>query len=466
MSVGEAAAENQTLVDLVRGACSHRFGVGTPSQGSPEWGRLDGSGLRRAAQEVSRSIASLEQERRHILQLIDERGAFAAEGSRDAADWAASRLGMSRQAAVGQLDLARQLDDLPVLAEKAARGELSSDQAGPAAQLAGAARQHGDADADRTWATNAPGMGVDALRRRAGKARRPGAADHADARRVRVFESWRAGQELRFRGSVPIDSGAVLLKAIERSMPERDPANPATLGQRQADGLLALASVTVADDADPDRATVIAIVELAAICDDDPQATAELETGEPLATDTARRLVCDSRLSVLVQDKAGRAVGLGTTARTVTPALRRALVVRDGHCRFGDCTSRRFLHGHHITHWPAPTVMSNLAMVCYSHHHALHEGGWHLVGDPAGELIAVHHDGRRSPPNLPQCLDTADLDTTVTPPPGAPPTSPPSPGRPPDPAAPPPAPHDLDQAAPEREAADEVGLRSRAGPAR
>ena len=115
--------------------------------------------------------------------------------------------------------------------------------------------------------------------------------------------------------------------------------------------------------------------------------------------------MCDSRLSVLVQDRDGRAVGIGTTARTVTPALRRALVARDGHCRFGDCTSRRFLHGHHITHWPAPTEMGNLALVCYSHHHSLHEGGWHLTGDPTGALTAVHTDGRRSPPNLPQALE-------------------------------------------------------------
>jgi hypothetical protein len=220
---------------------------------------------------------------------------------------------------------------------------------------------------------------------------------------------------------VPIDDGAKLLKGIERAMPERDPGAPATLGQRQADGLIALASATIIDDADPDRATIVAIVELAAICDNDPQATAELETGEPLATDTARRLVCDSRLSVLVQDADGRAVGIGTTARTVTPALRRALTVRDGHCRFGDCTSRRFLHGHHIQHWPAPTVMSNLALVCYSHHHALHEGGWHLTGDPAGPLTAVHPDGRRSPPNLPQSLGAAEPMATAA--------SPPSPGR-------------------------------------
>jgi hypothetical protein len=222
---------------------------------------------------------------------------------------------------------------------------------------------------------------------------------------VRTFEAWTAGQELRFKGSVPVDDGARLLKAIERAMPERDKANPQTVGQRQADGLVALASVRVADDADPDRATVVAVVELAAICDDDPRATAELETGEPLATETARRLVCDSRLSVLVQDPSGRAVGVGTTARVVGPALRRALMARDGHCRFGDCTARRFLHAHHITHWPAPTEMSNLAMVCYAHHHTLHEGAWHLTGDPYSALTAHHPDGRRSPTNLPQTLE-------------------------------------------------------------
>jgi hypothetical protein len=198
------------------------------------------------------------------------------------------------------------------------------------------------------------------------------------------------------------------LKAIERSMPARDPRSAATLGQRHADGLLALASTVVADDADPDRATVVVIAELAAVCDDDPAATAELETGEPLATDTARRLVCDSRLSVLVQDRDGRAVGIGSTARTVPPALRRALMVRDRRCRFGDCTARRFLHAHHIEHWPAPTQMGNLAMVCYQHHHALHEGGWTLTGDPFGELVAVHPDGRTSPPSWPQ-LDTHTL---------------------------------------------------------
>jgi hypothetical protein len=303
------------LVTAVRGACSARFGL----DDTLEWGRLDGAGLRVAAEELQHTIGALQHQQRRVLGLIDERRAYAVTGSLDAADWAAGRLGMSRRAAAEGIDVARKLEAFPELSEKAESGELSPEQTAPALQLAETAAANGSDSADATWATTAPHMGVAALRRRAAKARRPGAADHAAARAVRTFESWTVGQELRFRGSVPVDDGARLTKAIERSMPERDPADPATLGQRQADGLLALASATISDDADPDRATIVTVVELASICDDDPEATAELESGQPLATETARRLVCDSRLSVLVQDAEGRAVGIGTTARTVTP---------------------------------------------------------------------------------------------------------------------------------------------------
>jgi hypothetical protein len=404
MSVGEAIGADRSseagsaafVADLL-GVCAGRFGL----DGDLEWGRLDGRGLRTAAQELGRAIGVLQHQQRRVLCLIDERKAYTADGSRDAADWAAGRLGVSRRAAADEMEVGRRLGALPALAAAAAAGELSSEQAKPVVAVAEPAT-------DAAWADAAPSMGVGSLRRRAAKARRPAAADHAAARAARIFESWTAGQELRFKGSVPVDDGARLLKAIERSMPARDPRSAATLGQRHADGLLALASTVVADDADPDRATVVVIAELAAVCDDDPAASAELETGEPLATDTARRLVCDSRLSVLVQDRDGRAVGISSTARTVPPALRRALIVRDGRCRFGDCTARRFLHAHHIDHWPAPTEMGNLALVCYQHHHALHEGGWTLTGDPSAQLTAVHPDGRRSPPNWPQ-LDTHTL---------------------------------------------------------
>jgi hypothetical protein len=374
-------------VTPVRAVVGDLLGVGPDL----EWGRLDAEGLRGAVRSVRTAISALEHQERLLLAQIAERRAFTVDGSRDVADWSAANLGISRRKANDQVRLAGQLADMPRLAHSAAEGRLSSEQAKPAAELARAA------GTDAGWAAQAPHLPVGTLDRAATKQRRPTVADRRAAQSTRHFRAWEDGLELRFRGSVPSDDGARLLAAIERAMPPRDPRTEGSVtpDQRRADGLVALARATLGADTDVDRATVVAVVELAAVCDDDPTATAELETGQPLATETARRLLCDGRLQVVVQDRDGVAVGVGTTARVVTPAMRRALMRRDGRCRFGDCTSTRFLEAHHIVAWPSPTTMGNLAMICWHHHHAIHEGGWTLSGAPNGRLEAVHATGAR-----------------------------------------------------------------------
>ena len=371
-----------------------RASAGSIAPGGPvdtvvDWDRLDAAQLRTAAKELQRGIAALEHQQRRVLRLVDQRRAFAVDGSRDAADWSANNLGISRRKANDQLGLGASLEGMPGLERAAAIGELSAEQARPAAQLAEAA------GTDHGWAAQAPSLPVGVLARHAARRERPSAADHRAARSARHFRTWTDGHELRFRGSLPSDDGARLLAAVERAMPARDPHAPvsSTPDQRRADGLVALAGATLAGDADPDRATVAVVVELAAICDDDPAATAELEAGQPLATDAARRLLCDGRVNVIVQDPTGVAVGVGTTQRVVTPAMRRALMRRDGQCRFGGCTASGFLHAHHIDHWPAPTTLGNLVLLCWNHHHAVHEGGWTLSGDPNHALHATSPTG-------------------------------------------------------------------------
>jgi len=371
-----------------------------------EWGRLDADGLRDAATGLQRVLSAVEHQQRRVLTLIDERRAFNADGSRDAADWAANRLGVSRATANGRLRLARQLEALPHLADAAARGQLSGEQARPAALLA-------DPSTDRHWATQAPALPVGVLDRHATKHHQPTAADHRAARTNRHFRAWVDGLELRFRGALPVDDGHRLLAAIERTTPPAPPAapspapnadaaNPAlTPDQRRADALLALASATITADHDPDRATIVLIADLDTIDAIDAISTCstsstsgttgatELDDGTPVPVDTAHRLLCDSRVQVVVQDRNGIAVGVGTTSRTVSPGMRRVVMRRDGHCRFGSCTATRFLHAHHIDPWPAPTVLGNLTMVCIAHHHAVHEGGWRLHGNPNAELRAT-----------------------------------------------------------------------------
>jgi hypothetical protein len=82
---------------------------------------------------------------------------------------------------------------------------------------------------------------------------------------------------------------------------------------------------------------------------------------------------------------------VGRTSRVVQPAQRTALAVRDGGCVFPDCQRPlAWCEAHHLVHWleGGPTDLANLALVCRTHHRAVHEGGWRLTRNPEGRLTA------------------------------------------------------------------------------
>ena len=94
----------------------------------------------------------------------------------------------------------------------------------------------------------------------------------------------------------------------------------------------------------------------------------------------------------------GQVVEVGARARTIPPALRRALHHRDRGCRFPGC-GLPFGQGHHIRHWAqgGPTTLSNLAMLCRRHHRAVHEEGYEVDRQPDGDLRFRRPDGRLLP---------------------------------------------------------------------
>ena len=125
---------------------------------------------------------------------------------------------------------------------------------------------------------------------------------------------------------------------------------------------------------------------------------ATLEDGSRVSAETLRRVACDC--GMVAMSRNGEALNIGRRARTIPPAIRRALMLRDRGCAFPGCTHTAFLHGHHIEHWlhGGETSLDNMVLLCTFHHHLVHEGGWRITAgaegtfvfhSPAGRLLAL-----------------------------------------------------------------------------
>ena len=89
---------------------------------------------------------------------------------------------------------------------------------------------------------------------------------------------------------------------------------------------------------------------------------------------------------------------LGTPTPIIPAALRRAVTLRDKHCRFPGChqpPSTCQVHHLRPRAHDGPTALSNLGLLCRFHHLiAVHRWGWVLSLHPDGTATARHPDGR------------------------------------------------------------------------
>ena len=95
----------------------------------------------------------------------------------------------------------------------------------------------------------------------------------------------------------------------------------------------------------------------------------------PLSLETTRRLACDASVVTVLEDGAGNVLDVGRKTRSIPPAIRRALKIRDGGCRYPGCCESRWVDGHHIQHWcdGGKTSLDNLVLLCRYHHRLLHQ---------------------------------------------------------------------------------------------
>jgi hypothetical protein len=114
---------------------------------------------------------------------------------------------------------------------------------------------------------------------------------------------------------------------------------------------------------------------------------AVLEDGSVLSAETLRRLACDCSIVPVTVDDDGLPLDVGRKTRSIPPAIRRALRVRDRCCQFPGCDRDLFLDAHDVQSWAhgGETKLSNLLLLCTAHHRLLHEGEFRPEGGHEGE---------------------------------------------------------------------------------
>jgi Domain of unknown function (DUF222) len=131
-------------------------------------------------------------------------------------------------------------------------------------------------------------------------------------------------------------------------------------------------------------------------------------SGHLVATSTMRATACDAAIIRVVTNAAGDPIDVGRATRTIPPALRRALIVRDQGCVFQGCDRPHgWCDAHHLHHWidGGHTNLDNTALLCSRHHHLIHQHHWQLerqsdntwtvIDEHGGDL--THHHQRWQP---------------------------------------------------------------------
>src|SRR5262249_7823915 len=94
-----------------------------------------------------------------------------------------------------------------------------------------------------------------------------------------------------------------------------------------------------------------------------------------LSSSTLDRLACDCDISHVITSGRSEILEVGRTPRTISPALWKALAVRDRHCTAPGCYQPpERCEAHHIVPWARGglTELANLELLCWYHHRLRH----------------------------------------------------------------------------------------------
>ena len=337
--------------------------------------------------ELQRAVELLEVERLRRLAEIDKRRLFERDGFLSSASWLASRFKVGWGAARELIRVARSLEEMPATREALQAGDISlsgvkvlaaTREADPEAfvrseeQLVEAARIHSMSDLSR----------VVAYWRQAVEREHAAQGEEKLREQRRLHASVSLLGMVRLDGNLDPETGETLLTALgavldaeARSGKGEDDRTPA---QRRADALAEVCRQWLDGSERPtvagERPHVTVTVGAEAL----GAHTSELDHVGPVPPETARRIACDASVMRVVMAGGSEPLDVGRRTPVVLPAMRRAVIVRDRHCRFPGCDRpHTWCDAHHVVHWAdgGDTAVPNLLLLCRRHHRLVHDRG-------------------------------------------------------------------------------------------
>jgi hypothetical protein len=389
---------------------------------------IRGSSQRDDLADLWREMARLDAQFARRFEEFDHSAEWSVEGARSAAGWLVAKVRAASGEAHHRVNVARRAAAMPIATAAWQQGSVSSRHVDamtgirraakadaefavfePAlVELARTGRPEDVGDLGRQW--------LEALDDHLNRDRTKRQCNRQHARRNVDFSRTLDGVGI-LDGRFDAEGAEIVGTAIRRRYDQAHVAGDVrSPGQQRADALVEICRRDLDhQQRGTNRPHIVVAVDAETLAG---EAVGRCETisGYRVSPETLRRIACDAIVQRIVVNSEGVPLDMGRATRTFTPDQYRAIMLRDGGCRFPGCDAgpdQCEVH-HAMTHWEGggETDLANGLAACRGpgHHRLIHEGGWTLTGDPNGEISFFDPDGKchgtTRPRNVPPPIPT------------------------------------------------------------
>jgi hypothetical protein len=354
---------------------------------------------------IESQIATLRAEQVVLVNELDRAQAPQVDASRSMVEWVQSHLDIRADLAGDLVFAARTIGRHRAISGRLATGSCTFDRAVATTRYAVAGATPRDVE-------DSFSLDLHGVRRLTASSRRMTRRDERELFDERFFTSQVSldHSHYRFWGQLSGVQGRTLEKAMFDRADELRRESPDVISsrtQRQADAVVAMAQDSldrsIPANGDPEsgwdedqglgrRASLGAPqVSIFVDCSDEvgghdttgDAITAAIAFGPHVGPDTLEAVLCTGRVRVIGMAD-GEPVATSRASHSIPPAVREAVLHRDGGCTIDGCRSRYRLEPHHIhpRSRGGSHEMGNLTTLCWYHHHvAIHGSGYRIDPD-------------------------------------------------------------------------------------